>query len=77
MEQLRKGLRETLQIVCLHPGEMHSFLIASSDFDVTTEFLLDSFVINYSEVGSNRRIVEEALILSWTDYIMECAGMAN
>ena len=78
LEQLKRGLRETLQIeilMCLHPEEMHSFLVASSDFDITSDYLLDSFVIDYSESGSNKRTIEEAVILSWTDYIMECAGI--
>ena len=78
LEQLRKGLRETLQVdllMCVHTEEMHSFLIASSAFDVTSDYLLDSFVIEYSAPGSNKRTIEESLILSWTEYVMECAGI--
>lgn len=77
LEQLRKGLRETLQLetlVCLHPETIHSFLAASSDFDVTSAYLLDCFSIDYSDQGSNKRTSEEAIILNWTDYVMECAG---
>ena len=77
IQQLRKGLRETLQVellTALYPDEMHSFLVGSSMFDVTPTFLCDSFVIRYSETGSNKRAPEEAVILNWTDYIMECSG---
>ena len=76
LEQLRKGLRDTLQVellMCLHPREMHSFLVDSKDFDVTPYFL-DSFAVRYSDQGSNNRTSEEAVILHWTDYIMECAA---
>ena len=77
LQQLRKGFRETLQLetlIYLHPEEMHSFLVASSNYDVTSDYLLDSFAIQYSEAGSNKRTVEESVILSWTDYISDCEG---
>lgn len=79
IQQLRKGLRETLQVemlMCVYPDEMHSFLASSSEFNVTPEYLLDLFVINYSDHGSNKRTSEEAIILDWTEYVMECAGEA-
>ena len=77
LEQLRKGLRETLQLellVCLHPREVWSFLVASSDYEVSSEYLLDSFAILYSEQGCNKRTAEEAVILYWNDYITDCAS---
>ena len=77
LEQLWKGLRETLQLellVCLHPHEMWSFLAASSDFEVSTEYLEDLFAIRYSEHGCNKRTAEEAVVLYWNDYITDCAG---
>ncbi len=46
----------------------------SKSFDVTADFLLDSFVINYSLQGSNLRTSEEAIILSWNDYVEESSG---
>lgn len=79
IQQLRNGLRETLQLellVALYPDEMHSFFVGSSLFNVTATFLCDSFTIRYSEPGSNKRTLEEAIILNWTDYIMECNGEA-
>ena len=54
--ELRKGFRETLQmelLICLHPDEVKSVLYASSLFDVTPEFLLDSFVTHYSDNGTD------------------------
>ena len=78
IQQLRKGLRETLQVellMCLHPEEMHSFLVSSRNFDVTSAFFLDSFNIYYSEQGNNKRTLEESVMLNWTDYVMECDGM--
>lgn len=77
LDQLKKGFRETLQmerLVCLHPCVVLGFLIASRDFDVTADYLLDSFVINYSDEGCNKRTAEEALILNWNDYVNQCIG---
>ena len=77
LEQLRKGMRETLQlelVAILHPHEIRSFLVASSAFNVTSTFLLDSLVVHYSEQGSNKRTEEEAIMMNWSDYIMELQG---
>ena len=65
LEQLQKGLCETLQfemVAVLHPSELRSFLAASVAFDITPDFLLDSFVIYYSDEGSNKCTVEEAVM---------------
>ena len=77
IEQLRKGFRDTLQmesLVCIHPREILSFLIATKKFDVTSAFLIDSILVNYSLPGSNLRTSEEAIILSWNEYLEECSG---
>ena len=74
LEQLRKGLRETLQLetlFCLYSDEMFSLLVASSDFNVTPQFLLDSFAISYSDPGSNKRTAEESVMLHWHDYVSD------
>ena len=78
--QLRKGLRETLQLealISVYHKEVHGFLVASSSFEVTPDFLTDSFVIHYSEQGGNKRIKEEGIILDWCEYVTECAGINN
>lgn len=77
LDQLQKGLRETLQMEIFahsHPQELHCCLLASCAFDITPDFLLDSFAVRYSFHGSNDRTAEEAIILHWTEYITECAG---
>lgn len=77
LDQLRKGLRETLQLdvlAIMHPQEMRSFLVASAEYDISPDYLLDLFVIRYSEQGDNKRTSEEAVILHWNDYVMECNG---
>lgn len=53
---------------------MYSFLVPSLDFDVTPDFLIDKFVVLYSEAGHNNRTKEESINLSWCEYIMECNG---
>lgn len=77
LQQLRKGLRETLQLeilFCIHPEDMFGFLVASSNFNVTPEFLLDSFAVKYSDAGSNKRTAEESVMLHWHDYVIENEG---
>lgn len=79
LEQLKKGFRETLQmelLVVLHPREMRSFLAASSDHDITPDSLLDSFVVRYSDQGSNKRTTEEAIMVNLSDYIMDLDGQS-
>lgn len=76
--QLQKGFRETLQmelLVCRYPSQVHGMLVGSTDFEVTSDFLLDSVVIMYSPEGSNKRASEEAVILNWTEYVTECDGV--
>ena len=77
LQQLRRGIHDTLQLGLLvysHSSTLLSLLMASSAFEVSSDYLLDSFTIKYSEKGSNRRTVEEAIIVNWTDYVIECAG---
>lgn len=78
LQQLRKGFRDTLQmelLICLYPDEVRSLLCACTEFDVTATLILDSFVTHYSNSGTNKRTLEEAVILNWSEYITECSGM--
>ena len=80
LQQLRKGLRETLQLEILmvqYPDDMHSLLATSTAFDVDGGDLLDSFVVNYSEQGSNKRKSEEAIYLMWSNYLMDRSGQLH
>ena len=80
LEQLRKGLRETLQlelVTILHPSEMKSFLVASCAFDVTPAYLLDSTIVRYSDPGSNNRTKEEAVMVNWSDYILDLEAQSE
>lgn len=77
LEQLRRGIRETLQmelLCCLHPNDIRGLLASTSAYDVTSDYLCDAFAIHYSERGSNDRTKEEALIFYWYQYILECQG---
>ena len=58
-------------LICLHPDEVKS---VSSLFDVTPGFLLDSFVTHYSDNGTNKCTLEEAVILNWSEYVTESSG---
>ena len=75
LEQLRKGLLETLEIETFarsYPKEFYGYLIGSTTFDVTPNYILDCFMIRYSDEGSNDRTLEEAIVMHWTEYVMEC-----
>ena len=76
LEQLRKGFRETLQVemlVCLHGILIHGALAWTHDFDPTPKDLCDEIVVVFSPENSNKRTLEEAIILYWSLYICECA----
>ena len=61
--------------IYLHPHHaFFTFLVTSSDFEATAKFLLDSFVILYSEYRSNNHIIEESVILNWNDYLADSKG---
>ena len=79
LEQLRIGLCDTLDVgtlVVTHPRCMWSLLASKGLHLAVTcdDYLIDSFVINFSCQGSNSRILEESIIFKWFEYITECEG---
>lgn len=57
--QLRQSLCETLSFdtfMSMHPDSAWALLASSNSFDVTSAYLLDAFVIQYSDNGSNNRL---------------------
>ena len=77
LAQFRKGLYETLrfeELVSSHPKVIHSFLVSSPSYDISASFLIDSFAVCYSAEGSNNRTREEAIMLWWSDYVLDSAG---
>ena len=76
LKQLQKGLLETLQfkhLVDNYTKEVWGLLAASNMYEITSKFLCDSFVVQYSFNGSNNRIQEESIVFSWYEYISDCA----
>lgn len=74
LQQLSKGFRETLDVstLCiLHSKQMWGLLAASPAYEVTASQLIDSFLIKYSEQGSNKRTSEEAIMLHWADFLQD------
>lgn len=74
MLNLHNSRKDCVTLICNYPKEVYSLLVPSSDFDVTANFLIDEFVVLYSEAGHNNRTKEESVYLSWCKYIMECSG---
>ena len=50
---------------------MWVLLVSSGAFNVTPQFLCDSFVIQYSDTGSHNRTHEEAVVYMWFEYITD------
>ena len=76
LKQLQKGLLEILQfkhLVDNYTKEVWGLLAASNMYEITSKFLCDSFVVQYSFNGSNNRIQEESIVFSWYEYISDCA----
>ena len=74
LEQLQEGLWSMLQVEQLMHNcnkEMWALLASSGAFNVTPQFLYDSFVIQYSDNGSNNRTHEEAMVYMWFEYITD------
>ena len=79
LQQLRNGLKDTLQLellLTLYPEEMWNPFATTNAYDVTVDYLLDSFTIQYSDQGSNKRSLEESIVYMWSQYITECEGIA-
>lgn len=77
LEQLKKGFQETLKmgdLVREYPESVFHFLVPNSDYEVSADFFLNEFSIDFSVKGSNRRGDEEAVMVNWTDYILHCNG---
>ena len=77
LEQFREGLRSTLQfehLVRNYSKEIWGLLESSDAFNVTPQFLCDSFVIQYSPNGSNNRTHEEAVVYMWFECITDSLG---
>lgn len=77
IDQLRKGLLDTLQVRLLaitHGSKFRLLLAHSTVFDITAEYLQETFAIQYADNGSNKRTQEEAIIMHWTEYLDECKG---
>ncbi len=77
LQQFRKGFRDTLQmsrLIFRDPNGVHNFLVPTRLFEVTTEFFIDAFAVEYSHQGSNKRTSEEAVILHWNEYLSDCHG---
>ena len=75
MEQLRRGLAvQNFNILMeSHPQAIRK-AFEPSEIQVTSDFLQDFFVPVFSAQGSNKRGIEEALIMSWIHYLQSIEG---
>ncbi len=61
-------------LITRYRDEMWGLFASSSTFDVTPDYLIDGFIVVYSDNGSNDRTKEESIVYSWSEYISECKG---
>ena len=76
LEQFKEGLLETLhneQIVHEYPDVFWS-LLARKENQLTAAYIQDLFNVQYSAKGSNDAKHEQAVIMNWYTYLMECQG---
>ena len=79
LQQFREGLLETLQIEHLvheHPDIVWS-LLAYKPNELTAGYIQDLFDVHYSPKGSNDVKDEQAVIMNWYTFLVECEGNAN
>ena len=76
--QFKEGFCQILEmeyLCCAYPDAVRSMLVLSEAFDITANLLLEMYVAKFSDQGSNNRTPEEALMLHFTDYVQDCAGV--
>lgn len=75
LDQFVQGL-QTLQFSSLmrkHPMLLRQVFKAPQQ-EVTADFIQDFFNVQYSPPGSNRRSVEENIIMNWINYVHDIAN---
>ena len=77
MEQLSQGL-ETLEfgnLLHTHPNLFRKIFKPDLTIQpITADFIQDFFKVEFSPVGSNRRQVEESIIMHWINYLHDLEG---
>ena len=78
LNQFKDGLLGTLgfkTLVQSHPVEMWSLLSVDKDRKLTAQYIQDLFSVNYSQHGSNKRPLEESIVMFLYDFLQECEGI--
>ena len=79
-EQLKRGFANTLdleRLMSVYPKDLHSLLVPSASYEVTSSKLSESFVIDYSDNGCNARTIKEAIVYYWLEYLEASEGMVT
>ena len=78
IQQLREGLINTLnfsQLVGANHNAVWSLFTSKGHRSLSTSFMQEIFLVQYSPDGSNSRIHEEAVIINWFNHLQDCEGM--
>lgn len=75
LEQLRRGLavQKFDSLMELYPQLLRK-AFQPSQCKITSEYIQDLFVAGFSPVGSNKRLVEEAIVMMWIHYLQYLEG---
>ena len=71
LEQLKRGFVNTLdmeRLMSVYPEDLHSLLVPSASYEITSSKLSESFVIDYSDNSCNDRTKEGAIVYYWLEY---------
>ena len=76
LEQLRRGLQTAKFSLLMeqHPAFFKPYFLHSSEV-ISADFIQDLFSVQYSLAGSNRRAIEEKLMINWISYLKDLEGM--
>ena len=71
LEQLKNGLSMlgVLDLLHSHPSLLKPLFLAGGKPHMTCDHIIKLFCVCWCPSGSNRREVEESVILGWTEYI--------
>jgi len=76
IEQLLRGLKtlDFANLMYSYPSVMRT-VFEKDKQPITADFIQDFFEVKFSPVGSNRRRVEEDIIMNWINYLHDIEGI--
>ncbi|CAH0547674.1 unnamed protein product [Brassicogethes aeneus] len=76
LKQLKNGLEtgNVLNLMKKYP-EVFKKVMCGDKIELTADFMQNLFSVEFSEIGSSKRLIENRIISFWRDFILDCSGM--